>query len=226
MADRWTKWIPGFYSRWKVWIWLGISLAFGIFFLEIAEDVASRELPVKYDYLIENWLVGAVRPDLARIFMGGMSIGLCLWWTWKKLWRLSIGLMMSVAGAGLLNSWLKGVYERPRPDNPDAWAKAAGFSFPSGHAMISLVFFGFIAYALVHVVRDQKRSWVAAMVLGIIPLAVGISRLVLGVHYPTDVLAGWAAGASWLAACLALIIPFEFHNKELLSDGPKSSSDT
>ena len=237
MLEQWIKWLTGFYSRWKIWVWLGISLAFAVIFLGIAEDVAHRELPVVYDRLFENWLVGAVTPALARIFMGitqlgngyvlaGVSLGLCLWWARKRLWRLSIGLVMSVAGAALLNFCLKDLFERPRPDNPDAWAKAAGFSFPSGHAMISLVFFGFIAYALIHSFRNQKRAWALALSLGIIPMAVGISRLVLGVHYPTDVLAGWAAGASWLALCLALSIPFEFQKKEFLPDGPKSSADS
>jgi membrane-associated phospholipid phosphatase len=211
LLSDWKK--PSAY--WLIIAGLAASMAFALMFAAIAEDVAHREPLVVYDRLFEGWLLASVTPAIVSIskaitlggnawVIAGLTLILLSWWAWKKEWRLAAILLASVAGGGLLNYWLKLLFHRVRPDMVGALTQTSGFSFPSGHAMISVIFFGFLAYILVKSVSGW--AWRAVLILGIglAPLAIGLSRLVLGVHYPTDVLAGWMVGAAWLAACLTV----------------------
>jgi undecaprenyl-diphosphatase len=102
----------------------------------------------------------------------------------------------------LLNSTVKVLVDRPRPTFADPVATARGLSFPSGHAMAVAVNYG--ALLLVYLPALARR-WkrVATIVAMTIVVAVGVSRLVLGVHYVTDVLGGWLLGLAWLALSTA-----------------------
>src|SRR6478672_2858095 len=110
-----------------------------------------------------------------------------------------LGLHLTV---GLLDLALKRVFHRTRPTWDVPLLTARGWSFPSGHAMGSLIAYGMLAYLLV---RDAKgRRARVAIVVGavLLVLLIGLSRMVLGVHYFSDVLGGYAAGVVWLAACI------------------------
>ena len=112
-----------------------------------------------------------------------------------------------IAGlGGLLNMWLKALVHRPRPPGADRFLHGHSWSFPSGHAMGSLIGYGTLAYcALTYTSLNSiaKRSIVIACAL--LVLAVGYSRVALGVHYRGDVLGGWIIGAAWLAAGIAVL---------------------
>jgi undecaprenyl-diphosphatase len=112
------------------------------------------------------------------------------------------GWVAAVAGGGLLDVALKGMFHRTRPTWDVPLLTARGWSFPSGHAMGSLVAYGMLAYLLV---RDPKgRPPRMAIVAGAVALVllIGLSRMYLGVHYFSDVVGGYAAGMVWLAACI------------------------
>lgn len=115
-------------------------------------------------------------------------------------WQPLLVLAMSVLGAMLLESVAKQLVARPRP--PSAWIAVQagnGFAFPSGHSATSVAAYGALAYLMA---RTQSRweSKIASLTVGtLIALLIGISRIYLGVHWPTDVLAGWAVGSAWLA---------------------------
>lgn len=121
-----------------------------------------------------------------------------------RRWTLFAGWAVTFLGSFLLNGVLKRLIHRPRPAGADAWLTAHSWSFPSGHAMNSLVAFGMVAWLLV-VFRVHDRAGRAAVIAGCALLAVviGLTRLYLGVHYLSDVLAGWAAGILWLSACVS-----------------------
>ncbi|MBX6395022.1 MAG: phosphatase PAP2 family protein [Alicyclobacillaceae bacterium] len=109
-------------------------------------------------------------------------------------------LVWSVAGASLLNVLLKWGFQRPRP-----WyglVTADGYSFPSGHAMEAFVLYGTLGILLWSYVQSPAVKMVLILVLAAVVIAVGISRVYLGVHYPTDVLGGYMAGAAWLSFCV------------------------
>ena len=104
-----------------------------------------------------------------------------------------------IIGALLLNGAAKGFFGRARPDNIEALVQEPTFSFPSGHAMGSMILFGGLAFLICRMVRREKtfKGLVIFFCL-VTALAVGLSRIYLGVHYPSDVLAGFSLGAAWL----------------------------
>jgi membrane-associated phospholipid phosphatase len=116
--------------------------------------------------------------------------------------RYADGIRFSIAcGGGLLiNQVMKLFFAKPRPE---LWARLISehsFSFPSGHAVGSMVVYGFIAYILSKEVPVYRRHIYG--IASILIIAIGFSRLYLGVHYPTDIIAGYGVGILWLNTCL------------------------
>ncbi|MFB4164649.1 phosphatase PAP2 family protein [Alteribacillus sp. JSM 102045] len=112
-------------------------------------------------------------------------------------------LLLSVGGGGLLNYVLKSIYERQRPDF-ERVIEASGFSFPSGHAMNAVTFYGMLAMILFFIVQKEKMKIVVCVGFSILILLIGVSRVYLGVHYVSDILAGYLAGLAWLIAMLLI----------------------
>lgn len=112
-------------------------------------------------------------------------------------------LTASVIGGTLLSSGLKSLFDRPRPDLTGV-ARVFTTSFPSGHATVSAVVYLTLGALLAEMTesRGQKILYLGSAVL--LTVLVGLSRVYLGVHYPTDVLAGWSIGAGWALACAML----------------------
>jgi undecaprenyl-diphosphatase len=111
-------------------------------------------------------------------------------------------LLMASAGGGVaLSSVLKLVFDRPRPDLALHAVEVVNSSFPSGHAMLSAVVFLTLG-VLCAKFTSQRRLKVYALGAGVfLTVLVGLTRIYLGVHYPTDVLAGWCGGAAWASVC-------------------------
>ncbi|MDP9054781.1 MAG: phosphatase PAP2 family protein [Acidobacteriota bacterium] len=115
--------------------------------------------------------------------------------------RMAAYAAVSVVGGTLLAQLLKDIFQRPRPDIVPHLAYAASSSFPSGHSMMSSVTYLTLAALLA---RSHERRRIKAFVLLIATLVIGMvgfTRVYLGVHWPTDVLAGWMAGALWAMLC-------------------------
>ena len=108
-------------------------------------------------------------------------------------------------GAQLLTWLLKATFERPRPSFGDPVATAGWFSFPSGHALSSIALYGALAYLLAGAVRSRRARAAGFAGVALLVAAIGFSRLYLGVHYLTDVLAGYSAGLAWLLFATALL---------------------
>lgn len=117
---------------------------------------------------------------------------------WVRDRRAALMMAISGAGAGLLNEALKAAFARARPAAALRLTGASGFAFPSGHSMGSAAVYGALALLLA---RDwPSRRAVIFGGLGAVVLLIGLSRAYLFVHYPTDVLAGWALGLAWTLA--------------------------
>lgn len=115
----------------------------------------------------------------------------------KKFKEIGL-LLISTGGSYGLNSLIKNAIERERPPLPHL-IEADGFSFPSGNAMVATAFYGMIAMLILHSDARYKRLYVGGIVL--VLLLIGFSRLYLHVHYPTDIAAGYTAGACWMLGC-------------------------
>jgi membrane-associated phospholipid phosphatase len=107
----------------------------------------------------------------------------------------------TVGGASLLNLILKFLFERTRPDLWQQLIVETSYSFPSGHAMGSAA----LALAVMYICRNGRLRWPAIILGCLYILIIGLSRLYLGVHYPTDVLAGWLVSAAWFCAVILVL---------------------
>lgn len=155
------------------------------------------------------WALKAVShvsvPSVYRTGITGVVVGLLL-----RGWTVSAMYLFTCTWLGLhIAPLLKDVFQRPRPQLPDPVAGSGGFSFPSGHALGVTVVALALALVISPMLRERReRRWVGcAVCAGVV--SVGTARVVLGVHYLTDVLAGYAIGLVWVLAgalaCLPLL---------------------
>jgi undecaprenyl-diphosphatase len=207
-------------NRPELWLLGGVFLA-GLLLLlfgQIAEEVfegdttwfdrevllALRDPADSADPLGPAWLEEAARditalgsnPVLGLVVAAAIAYLLLIKRAGAALW-----VFASVSGGVLLSSVLKEAFARPRPDLVAHAAKVFTHSFPSGHAMLSAVTYLTIGALLAstHESRRLKGFFLGLAIF--ITVIVGLTRVYLGVHYPTDVLAGWCLGAAWAAIC-------------------------
>jgi undecaprenyl-diphosphatase len=112
---------------------------------------------------------------------------------------------------------LKNFFNRPRPDMPLLY-EAKGLSFPSGHALMSVTFYGLLIYIVYHSKEKKPIKWILISLLVLLIIIIGFTRIYLRVHYTTDVLAGFAIGFLWLVFSLWLLRKLEQKNKVRLSN--------
>lgn len=135
----------------------------------------------------------------------GMTLLLALHLRARRANYWLLALMLAVPGGMLLNVLLKYTFQRARPRFDEPLLTLASYSFPSGHTSGAMLFYGFLA---AYLVCALPRPGVRAAVLGLAALMVALvalSRVYLGVHYLSDVLAGIAFGGAWLAVCITAI---------------------
>jgi undecaprenyl-diphosphatase len=121
---------------------------------------------------------------------------------WRGRRRLAIFLVVAVVGGGLVDTAVKLAVNRPRPQLDHPLAHAIGKSFPSGHSMSSIITYGVLLLVFLPVLPRVWRM-VATVLAVLLVLAIGVSRLMLGVHFVSDVIGGWILGLAWLTAVTA-----------------------
>jgi undecaprenyl-diphosphatase len=119
----------------------------------------------------------------------------------QGLWRRALFVMAASFGGWLLNGALKQLFQRPRPDIVPHLREAMSLSFPSGHALTSAVVYLTLGALSMHIARRRLTKLYCMTMAMLATVLVGVSRVYLGVHYPTDVLAGWLIGLSWALVC-------------------------
>jgi undecaprenyl-diphosphatase len=149
--------------------------------------------PVMRDILFAVTDLGAT-----LTLVGVLAVGV-LWLLLRRLPRLAVLVMLTGAGGLILNPVVKELVARLRPVVETPVYRTDGWSFPSGHAMSSLVCYGILLLVFAPVLHTRARRVVVGCAV-LLVAAVGLSRVALGVHYLTDVLAGWLLGSLWLAA--------------------------
>ncbi len=143
-----------------------------------------------------------------------LSFGLLLW---RRQRTEATVLTIACLGALVLNQGLKLFFAKPRPQLWTPLIPETSFSFPSGHALGSLVLYGFLAYLLA-IEFPKSSHWIYSFT-GVLVTAIGISRLYLGVHWVTDIVAGYAVGFLWLMVCITLL---KLQTQKKMSRSPKS----
>ena len=186
---------------------LGAALAAALLFLFISRWVMAGD-SLGFDLwgrgAVHSWagpvLTGAL---LAITTLGSgwvmLPLGVLLVWRLAAMGRQRQAMLLAIGelGAEVFSALLKLLFHRPRPVLFFDLTRALNYSFPSGHAFAGTVFYGLLAVILMGVYPRRRFAIAAAAALLI--LLIGISRVYLGYHYPSDVLGGWACAAMWLA---------------------------
>lgn len=123
--------------------------------------------------------------------------------------KISYSITLNLIIITVFNFILKLLFQRPRPDGINI-IEELGYSFPSGHSMVSMAFYGFIIYLIYRYVKNNYYKYTFMSILSILIILIGLSRVYLGVHYITDVLAGFLISISYLIVYIKVI------NKSLL----------
>jgi undecaprenyl-diphosphatase len=195
-------------------IGLLISLAGLWLFAGITEDVIHHDPLTQVDLTLLEWFHAHATVTGLQIFKAISLLGSPITITLIGLlaalvlavhrqWLAMTSWVATLGGSGVIDFVLKMVIRRPRPPYTLAFPYEHSFSFPSGHAMASLVGYGMLAYLLLKFWAERTRVQVVIIVsAAILIVAIGLSRLYLGVHYLSDVIGGYAAGALWLSTCI------------------------
>jgi undecaprenyl-diphosphatase len=207
------RFAAGEYLGLHLTVGLALSLAALWLFGGIAEDVIHHDPITQFDVTIANLLhqhATTTTTELAKgitrlgspVIIGAWSLIVVVVLLTRKEYLTAGGWVAALLGGGLLDGMLKQIFHRPRPTWDVPIITPQGFSFPSGHAMESLVAYGMLAYL---VWRALDRTWERVALAGctlVLILLIGLSRMYLGAHYFSDVVAGYAAGTVWLTACI------------------------
>ena len=194
---------------------LGLALTLAATgFLRVAEEVGDQAGLVGFDTALSQALHRAVSPATVDFFHaftwfgGGMALAIltvvvALLLLRRRQRTLALGWTVAMGGVGLLNSLLKTFYRRTRPTFEDPFAVLHSWSFPSGHSMSTFVAMGMLTYLALVFVRRKPLRIAAAALAAVWTVLIGFSRILLGAHYFSDVVAGFAAGTVWLAVCVS-----------------------
>lgn len=206
-------------------LYLLISLVISILVMEVLVEVAEhtfikptlQSMELSVIAYVQQFITPTITVEALLVTTSGSSTfyavaGLLVaaWYLYSKQRERLYIFAICLLGGGILNQILKRIFERVRPDFLAVIAEH-GYSFPSGHAMGAICFYGILAYFAGIGIRSKPWRWFIMFLAGFYIFLIGLSRIYLGVHYPTDVLAGYAAGALWLAACINLHRIFKKH---------------
>lgn len=172
---------------------LGLAVALGTGVVHL-DQVANRAVHSQAGEPLTGWVFVVTTLGATPVLVGVTlcaAIGLAV----HGRWRGAIAIVLAYAVTDATVAVVKLVVSRPRPD--ENLTEASGFSFPSGHSATSMAVYGCLAFALARGCRGVPRAAFVLAGVGIVVL-IGLSRIYLGVHYPSDVLAGWITGAAIL----------------------------
>lgn len=200
------------------WIILFICL---IGFLALAEDVFNKEI-MKGDIIgykfISTFLISDFATPIAKfitnfggaIFIAVVAIFLAIIIKNKKIAISILANLVIITG---LNQLLKRILQRARPTEYRI-IQETGYSFPSGHSMISMAFYGYLIYLIYKHVKNKYIKWISISLLSILICLIGISRIYLGVHYTSDVLGGFLISISYLVIYISSVNKFLMEDKK------------
>jgi len=210
---------PGVFAKWPIiglMMFLLGSITFGALAYNVETNAALRQWDLAtaqmFHVAAQNIPSALVEYVIFGFFLGreivvliGLILG--LYFLHKRFWREFTMVLLGSGGGGLLWYFLSRYFDRPRPPTqidivlPDP-------SFPSGHTLSAIVCFGFLAYLLVPKMPSRFWKWFLIIVLTFITAFIGFSRLILGGHYVTDVVAGYAVGIAWMGLVYTLVESF------------------
>ncbi|QGG94283.1 phosphatase PAP2 family protein [Actinomarinicola tropica] len=187
-----------------------VSLTAGAAFVELVDAVTSEEGASSPDAEVARWIAERRTPWVTALMRlttrladyaiaGTVAAAAAVALVAARRRGPASALVASSLGAMLVTEVLKEVVGRERPMADGRLVEAAGHAFPSGHSSQAVACYGGLALAVVLTTRSSRRRAAAVAAVAVVALAVGTSRVYLGVHWPADVLSGWIVGLTWLA---------------------------
>ncbi|WP_071394530.1 phosphatase PAP2 family protein [Bacillus tuaregi] len=190
-------------------------------FIKMSQQLSGFDIQV-FDHQMIAYIQSAISPQLTALMLVITFLGSVGWITFivvvlvivflvKKKRALALFFAASSGIGALFNMLLKWLFKRERPDILPLISEE-GYSFPSGHSMGSLIFYGSLAYVLLHLVTKKSLQTAIVIVNSMTILFIGLSRIYLGVHYPSDIVGGFLAGGVWLLFCIILFRYYEYRH--------------
>ena len=204
---------PGDYLGLQLTLGAAVLLGASWLFGGIAEDVVTGDPLTLVDAQVAQWLHLRATPRLTQLMLVFTNVHspwpvflavvlLTAWLAWKRDWYWLICVSITVPLGMLLNILMKYAFQRARPSFDDPLVVLTTYSFPSGHVAGSTLFYGVVAAMLMpRIASWNGRAAVGSLAIMLVAL-VALTRLYLGAHYLSDVLAAFAEGVAWLALCL------------------------
>ena len=201
---------------WHVAAYLAVLSASVFVFATLAQAITDEEAITRWDVRLNRWLHDHSSPALTRSFellttTGGFAFLLVVaavaaaLLASRRVFAEAILVALAFVGGQVVNIAMKAAFERPRPEFRDPHLNLHTFSFPSGHAMVSTCVYGALTIVVLRRVRrPATRAAIIAAVALLVGL-IGVSRIYLGAHYVSDVLAGVSLGLAWLTLCVLAI---------------------
>lgn len=220
----WDRWLRRAFERAHGLVGaLGIFLVGGLLvgiagivaFVALASEVREGETQA-FDEAVIRWMGENHSPllDAAVVEVTALGTGIVvlmivvvagLFLTLTQHKYSAILLIVATAGGLVLNTVLKLGFDRPRPDVIVHGVDTVSSSFPSGHAMSSAIVYGTVAYLAARLHRRRWARWLVMLFAFLVIVLISLSRMYLGVHYPSDVVAGVVVGLAWAAFCMATL---------------------
>lgn len=185
-------------------------LLFG--FAVLADEFGETGRLAQLDVAVLSWLQLHGSESGERVFefvswlgapvLFAVDVAVAAWLAIRRLWRSFALWVIAIVGGAALDEMLKLSFRRARPSVASEFIHGGSWSFPSGHAMNSLVGYSMLAFLLREHVTNARVRVIIALVAALLIVAIGFSRLYLGVHYLSDVTAGYLAGSAWVLACV------------------------
>ena len=210
------RFLPGSALGLQLTISVVVAIAALWLFGEVADNVIDRDKLSSFDAQVLVMLAPWRTPDVlaaatlvsrlgTSLVMSAFALVLVLT-LYRRDWRaIVVGWTLVLAGGKLVEAVLKQTIHRIRPIGALQHLGGPSYSYPSGHAMGAMIGYGLLAYLVLLRVRRPARRAAVTATAALIILAIGVSRLLLAVHYFTDVVGGYAAGAVWLALSIAAV---------------------
>ena len=188
-----------------------ILFVFLIIILAIVEDVFEKEI-MKLDIMGYDLISSLINPSVTKVAIVIINIDgeivICtltiISFILIKNKKISFCILLNLIISTILNLLLKNIIQRPRPDEFRLISES-GYSFPSGHSMISMAFYGFLIYLSIKYFKNKKLKILLVTFLSILIILIGISRIYLGVHYTSDVIAGFLISVCYLIIFTSLV---------------------